>query len=290
MSQLWLHKLPPAPPRSPFSTPSARLTQSDPSSLSASTSGSTSSSSPISSHLACGHCRNGGGTSGSGVGSTTQDSTEKVEARLSAIEGQLGKILEELQELKQAHVKKNFLIKGTATEEGLRDATATLFCETITRQPDDESIKNILVQVMGPSILIDKKKYDTAFRYCRSKLASYRSEERRKVLGKNPHTKCAQMSTKELAASFMKSIHADTAVIDTYERHLAILRQFVRCCYDSKQVNYTEFVKWLDEYYPSRSETDWIGIMEEDSVFNYQHGNGLFQNEVSVSIESTGSQ
>lgn len=64
----------------------------------------------------------------------------------------------------------------------------------------------------------------------------------------------------------------------------------MRCCYDSKQVNYTEFVKWLDEYYPSRSETDWIGIMEEDSVFNYQHGNGLFQNEVSVSIESTGSQ
>ena len=31
------------------------------------------------------------------------------------------------------------------------------------------------------------------------------------------------MSTKELATSFMKSIHADTAVIDTYERHLAIL-------------------------------------------------------------------
>ena len=34
---------------------------------------------------------------------------------------------------------------------------------------------------MGPGIFGDKKKYDTAFRYCRSKLASYRSEERRKV-------------------------------------------------------------------------------------------------------------
>ena len=64
-------------------------------------------------------------------------------------------------------------------------------------------------------------------------------------------------------------------------------RQFVRCCYDSKQVNYTEFVKWLDEYYPARTETDWLGIMEEDSVFNYQHGNGMFHNEVSVSIESS---
>ena len=46
--------------------------------------------------------------------------------------------------------------------------------------------QNILVQVMGPIILSDKKKYDTAFRYCRSKLASYRSEERRKVCTQGP--------------------------------------------------------------------------------------------------------
>lgn len=234
------------------------------------------------------HC--GNTTGGNTVGSTTQDSWEKIETRLSVIEGQLGRILEELQELKQEHMKKDFLIKGSAMEETLRNATATLFCETITRQPDDESIKNVLVQVLGPSTLTDKTKYETAFRYCRSKLASYRSEERRKVLGKNPHTKCAQMATKELAASIMKCIHADIVALETYERHLAILRQFVRCCYDAKQVNYTEFAKWLDEYYPSRSETDWIGIMEEDSLFNYQLGNSPFQNEVSVSVEATASQ
>ena len=132
MSQLWLHKLPPAPPRSPFSNHSARHT--DPSSLSVTTPGSSSAPTapPVSVQSVYSHCKGGGHSSGSGssssnsVGSTTQDGADRIEARLSLIEGQLGKILEELQELKQAHAKSNFLIKGSPSEV-VRISLKTLF-------------------------------------------------------------------------------------------------------------------------------------------------------------------
>eukprot|EP00731_Ephydatia_muelleri_P000206 Em0001g206a len=204
----------------------------------------------------------------------------EIAARFSSMEAKLGRVLAELEDIKKSLAKKNFLQKGSPKELALRTAVANLFCETVSRFPAEESINAVIADILGNDIVSQPKKYETALRYCKSKFTDLRSEERRKVLGNPPHTKCAILATKELAKRIVKSIHADRTLTEIYEKHLAMFRKFVRCCHDASKVKHSEFTKWMEEYYPTLNDEQWRGIMDEDRGIIYERCEEVSEEEV----------
>ncbi|KAL5484375.1 hypothetical protein EMCRGX_G020856 [Ephydatia muelleri] len=192
------------------------------------------------------------------------------------MEDKLGKVEVALQELTRTVQRisaQNYTTKGSVYESPLKVEVCQLFFQSLMREPSDENIRLAVTRVLTVEVVRNEKfKFDDALRFCKSRLADARTDERRKCLGKHPYPRCKFMPTMDLARNIIQSmggaIH-ESADVNTYCRHLAHFRSFIRHCDDYKQANHGEYRHWVQQYYSSMDEEQWDTVMQDDAAYNY---------------------
>ncbi|KAL5484388.1 hypothetical protein EMCRGX_G017056 [Ephydatia muelleri] len=113
-------------------------------------------------------------------------SNQNFERRMQGMEDKLGKVEVALQELTRTVQRisaQNYTTKGSVYESPLKVEVCQLFCQSLMREPSDESIRLAVTRVLTVEVVRNEKfKFDDALRFCKSRLADARTDERRKRL------------------------------------------------------------------------------------------------------------
>lgn len=170
---------------------------------------------------------------------------------MTRIETQNKKVLRLLIEIGEKQKETvGYSIENTPHKYELRTALAKAYCVSLTRDVSEEALKSIVVQILQEEAR-DKGKLLVAVKWARKQLSSFRTEERRKVLGITPFAAYTSLSTQELCKQIMRSMKAPTdfTVESCYLKNLSILRQFARTSTNVSQRGefFKNFKIWLTE-------------------------------------------
>ncbi|KAL5481380.1 hypothetical protein EMCRGX_G021520 [Ephydatia muelleri] len=155
-------------------------------------------------------------------------------AHLQAEQAKIGPAIAYLTELLLTIEKSPF-------KEPLNKGIATLYCKSLTRQPSNKDI----LEMIGTDHTISTSLKERARQFCKKRLTDIWSEERRQLFGKQLCDGYVKLSTNDFAEKFLTSQKVDMSVLPQYTTNLAVLRTFVRTVPHSTKNTFSEFRNWL---------------------------------------------
>lgn len=156
----------------------------------------------------------------------------------------------------------------------LRHGAALLFCDSLNKQIPDESINRLVKAVLkDESRNIGITTAKECLKFVKKTLATFKAEERRRILGKPQCQKLAKLPTPELTEQIMKYLKAPMSKKKKYEDHVAIMRKYTRECPQCIEHGqfYQAYKEWLDKKYTAGvpMEEEIKAIRDEDTSYDY---------------------
>ncbi|KAL5493198.1 hypothetical protein EMCRGX_G014342 [Ephydatia muelleri] len=202
----------------------------------------------------------------SGTLKTILDTVQSFQQTLERIET-------EQRDLKKAFddsMRDSFSINSSPFKDDLLVKTANLFCNTLSRQPENKDVLEVIGKVLKAEVRI-KYKLKAATSFCNARLGELRAEERRRIFAHKPCEAYAKMKSDEFVTRFLPLLKAEKENIPMYHYYVSLLRKYCREEPSSKSKTYKGFAQWLGTKYncgkPTLAELQQV-FQEEGTLFS----------------------